>query len=272
MALNRMRFMNTYIDNITLKETLRYIEGRIEEHAVGQVIPLNVDQIVRLEWDSYFREICENSDLLLADGHPLLWIAKWYGRPIKEKICGSDLAPILCREASKMGYSVFFLGAASGVAEKAAKVMQEKYSGLKVAGTYSPPIGFEKDEKEIKKINRILLESRATILFVGMGVPKQEMFIYENMHEYKIPLSVSVGATIDFIAGEQKRAPRWMTDHGMEWLYRLCSNPKRMFRRYIIDDTKVIKLFWKYRPKRSGCVAQAETYGGTEGVQYDNMY
>lgn len=247
MALNRMRFMNTYIDNITMKETLRYIEERIEKHAVGQVILLNVDQIVRLEWDSYFREICENSELLLVDGHPLLWIAKLYRKPIRQKICGSDLTPILCREASRKGYSVFFLGAAPGVAEKAAKKMQGKYSELKVAGTYSPPMGFEKDEKEIKKINRILMESKSDILFVGMGVPKQEIFVYENMHEYKIPISVSVGATIDFIAGVQKRAPVWMRRIGFEWLYRLLREPGRMFERYILNDTKIFRLAWKYR-------------------------
>lgn len=247
MALNRMRFMNTYIDNITLKETLCYIEECIKKHTVGQVILLNVDQIVRLEWDSYFKEICENSELLLVDGHPLLWIAKLYRRPIRQKICGSDLTPVLCREASRMGYSVFFLGAAPGVAEKAAKIMQEKYSGLKVAGTYSPPRGFEKDEKEIKKINRILLESKSDILFVGMGAPKQEIFVYENMHEYKIPISVSVGATIDFIAGVQKRAPVWMRRIGFEWLYRLLREPRRMFERYILNDTKIFRLAWKYR-------------------------
>ena len=247
MSLNRQEFMNTYIDNITLDETMDYIETCILNKTIGQIITLNVDQIVRIEWDDYFKKICENCELLLVDGHPLMWIAKLYGRPFKEKICGSDLVPILCQMAAEKEYSVFFLGAAPGVAKKAADILQKQHKKLKVAGVYSPPIGFEKDRIEIKKINNILRNSGADMLFVGMGVPKQDIFIYENMHEYKIPMSFSIGGAIDFIAGEQKRAPKWMCNHGLEWLYRLYSNPKKMFKRYIIDDRKIFYLAWKYR-------------------------
>lgn len=247
MPLHRIKFMNSYIDNVTKKEAIEYIEECIRDRKIGQVITPNVDQIVRIEWDEYFKKICENCELLLVDGHPLMWIAKWYGRPFKEKITGSDLVPSLCEVAAKKGYSVFLLGAAPGVAEKAARKLEKKYHGLKVAGVYSPPIGFEKDKEEIKKINRILKESKADMLFVGIGVPKQDIFIYENMHEYQIPMSFSIGGTIDFIAGEQKRAPKWMSSHGLEWFYRFIHNPKRMFKRYFIDDVKIMKLIIKYR-------------------------
>ena len=128
--------------------------------------------------------------------------------------------------------------------------MKRKYPGLKVVGTYSPPYGFEKSQQEIDKINDILLNSRADLLFVGMGVPKQDIFIYENMNKYKIPMSFSIGAAIDFEAGVQKRAPKWINRLGLEWLYRLCSDPKRMFKRYIINDMKVFNLAWKYRNTR----------------------
>lgn len=147
----------------------------------------------------------------------------------------------------KKGYSVFLLGAAEGVAVKAAENLKRKYPGLNIAGTYSPPFGFEKDQYEIDKINKILLDSKADLLFVGMGVPKQDIFIYENMYKYQIPMSFSIGATIDFEAGVQKRAPKWINKIGMEWLYRLCSEPKRMFKRYIIDDLQIVRLVWKYR-------------------------
>lgn len=247
MAKNRQKFMNTYIDNVTLEEAIDHIEMCIKNRVIGHVITLNVDQIVRLEWDSYFKQICDNCELLLVDGHPLMWIAKLYKKPFKQKICGSDLVPLLCEIAAKKGYSVFFLGAAPGVAQKAAEIMQQKYEGLKVAGTYSPPIGFEKDQTELNKINQILLDSKADMLFVGMGVPKQDIFIYENMNKYQIPMSFSIGGTIDFIAGKQKRAPKWMTNHGLEWLFRLFQSPKRMFKRYIVDDLKIIKLMFKYR-------------------------
>lgn len=247
MALNRMRFMNTYVDNVTLEEAISHIEKCINERKIGYVITPNVDQIVRIEHDPYFREICDNAELLLADGHPLLWIANWYKTPIKQKICGSDLVPILCGVAARKDYSVFLLGAAEGVAAKAAENLKQRYPGLNIAGTYSPPFGFEKDKKEIEKINRMLYKSKADMLFVGMGVPKQDIFIYENMNKYQIPMSFSIGATIDFLAGVQKRAPKWMSKIGMEWLYRLLQDPKRMFKRYIIDDMKIIGLAQKYK-------------------------
>ena len=235
MALNRKRFMNTFVDNVTKEEAIAHIEDCIQNRKIGHVITPNVDQVVRMEYDSYFRQICNDAELLLADGTPLLWIAKWYGEPIKEKICGSDLVPELCSIAAKKGYSVFLLGAAEGVASKAAMSLQKKNPDLKIAGVYSPPYGFEKNIDEQNKINEILLKSKADMLFVGMGVPKQDIFIYE------------IGATIDFEAGVQKRAPKWMNRIGMEWLYRLAHDPKRMFKRYLVDDIKIIKLAWKYR-------------------------
>lgn len=248
MPLNRVRFMNTYIDNITMDEAIGYIEECIVTRKYSHVITPNVDQIVRIEYDEKFREICNHAELLLVDGHPLMWLGKIYGMPFKEKICGSDLVPQLCKVAADKGHSIFLLGAAPGVAQIAAEKLQTSYPGLKVAGTYSPPIGFENNKEELENINRILLNSGADMLFVGMGVPKQDIFIYENMESYKIPVSFSIGGTIDFIAGRQKRAPKWVNMIGMEWFYRFIHNPRRMFRRYFVDDMKIFRLAWKYKP------------------------
>lgn len=239
--------MNTFIDNVSLDEAIAHIENCIQNRIIGQVITPNVDQIVRIEWDDYFKKICKNCELLLVDGHPLMWTAKFYGKPFKEKICGADLVPLLCRVAANKGYSIFLLGAAPGVAQLAADNLKEDNPGLKVAGVYSPPLGFDNNPEEIKKINQILRDSKADMLFVGMGVPKQDIFIYENMKEYDIPMSFSIGGTIDFIAGKQKRAPKWMRKIGFEWFYRLLCDPRRMFKRYIIDDRKFFGLIFKYK-------------------------
>ena len=247
LPLNRMRFMNTWIDNVTAEEATAHIERCIAERRIVQIIGPNVDQIVRIERDPYFAKICEDAELLLTDGHPMLWISRWYGTPIKEKIGGADYIPRLCKLAAEKGYSIFLLGAAPGVAQRAADRLAEQYPGLKIAGVYSPPYGFEKDPVEIEKIDRILYDSHADMLFIGMGVPKQDIFAYENKDKYQIPISFSVGATIDFIAGEQKRAPKWMTNHGLEWFYRFLQEPGRMFQRYFVNDTKIIGLAWKYR-------------------------
>ena len=125
-----------------------------------------------------------------------------------------------------------------------------------ITGVYTPTEGdiLLRGEKingkrpdEIAKINKILCDSHADMLFVGMGVPKQDIFIYENMNIYQIPLSFSIGAAIDFLAGNVKRAPKWMSNHGLEWFYRFLQEPKRMFKRYFIDDLKIFRLAWKYR-------------------------
>lgn len=249
MAKNRVEFMNTFIDNVTLDEAIEHIEECINKRKISHVVTPNVDQIVRIEKDKEFQKICNSAELLLVDGQPLMWIAKLYKSPFKEKICGSDLVPKLCEVAAEKGYGIFLLGAAPGVAKLAAEKLQKKHPSLKVAGTYSPPLGFEKDENEINKINEMLLQSKADMLFVGMGVPKQDIFIYNNMNKYKIPVSFSIGGTIDFIAGKQKRAPKWINKIGMEWFYRFLCNPKRLFKRYFVDDMKIIKLAMKYRNK-----------------------
>nr|BCB22840.1 WecB/TagA/CpsF family glycosyltransferase [Erysipelothrix tonsillarum] len=250
MPLNRVEFMNTFIDNVTAEEGINYIDNAIKNKEIIQVIFPNVDQIVKIEKDDKFSKVTRESDLILVDGHPLMWIASRYGKPFKEKIPGSSFVFRLCELSVENNYSIFLLGAADGVADIAADKLKNIYKNISISGTYSPPLGFENDEEEIKKINNLLKRSNSDILLVGMGVPKQEYFIAENKEQYQIPVSLSVGATIDFIAGVQKKAPQWMSNIGMEWFYRLISDPKRMFKRYIIDDTKIFSLYRKYKVKR----------------------
>ena len=160
---------------------------------------------------------------------------------------GSDLFPKVCDLASKNGYKVFLLGAAEGVADKAAKKLMKKYNGLEVVGTYSPSYGFEKNEDEIEKIIDIINTEKPDILAVGLGAPKQEKFLYRYKDKLNVPVSLAIGASIDFEAGNVDRAPIWMQNIGLEWFYRLIKEPKRMFKRYLIDDMKIFKLLIKYR-------------------------
>lgn len=246
----RMKFMNTEIDNLTMNETLDAIDVLIGQKKNAYVVTPNVDHIVQLERGGELCDVYKNADLILTDGKPLLWIAKWYGTPIKEKISGSDLFPLLCKLAAKKGYSMYFLGAAEGVAAKAAENLTRKYKGLNVVGTYSPPFGFEKNEEEMKKIECQIKAVQPDILIVGLGCPKQELFILHNKDRLGVPISLGLGASLDFEAGNVKRAPKWMANHGLEWLFRITQDPKRMAKRYLVDDRKILWIALKYRRTR----------------------
>lgn len=243
----RIKFMNTNIDNLTMAETLNEIDKLIQKKNCSYVVTPNVDHIVRLEKDKELQKVYKNASLILTDGKPLIWISKWYKTPIKEKISGSDLFPRVCQLAANKNYTMYLLGAAEGVADIAAKNLMNKYPGLNIVGTYSPPFGFEKNEQEMSKIKTQIQDVHPDILIVGLGCPKQEKFMYYHCKELGVPISFGLGASIDFEAGNIKRAPKWMSNHGLEWLYRFSKEPKRLFKRYFVDDLKIIQVARKYR-------------------------
>ena len=245
--MSRIKFMNIELDNLTFNEALEKIDCLIHEDIKAYGVTPNIDHIVQVQKDMELLEIYRNANLVLTDGKPLLWIAKLYKTPIKEKVSGSDLFPEICKLAAQKGYRIFFLGAAEGVAKKAAQRLQKKHIGLQVVGTYSPPFGFEKDKEEIQKILHMIHEANPHILIMGLGTPKQEKFIYRYIEEFGVPFSIGLGASLDFEAGNVRRSPKWMSNMGLEWLYRMVQDPKRLIKRYLIDMIKIIPLIWKYK-------------------------
>lgn len=245
--MEKQPLLNTYVNNVSMDETIANIEQLVESKKRSYVVAINVDVVMKIEEDAYLKEITDNADMVLVDGKPLVWISNWHKKPVKAKISGSDLVPDICEVAAKKGYSIFFIGGKDGIAEKAKKKLEEKLPGINIVGTYAPPFGFEKDEQELAKINAMITDAKPDLLIVCFGCPKQEKFIYENYQKYCPTVSICAGATIDFLAGNVKRAPRWMSDHGLEWLYRFSQEPKRLFKRYFVDDVKILKLVWKYR-------------------------
>lgn len=244
--MSRIKLLNTEVDNVTMKEAVQKVEQLILSKKPSYVVTPNVDHIVKLEQDKVFQEVYKEADLILTDGMPLIWISKIKKTPIKEKVSGSDLFPEVCKLAAGKGYKVFLLGAAEGVASKAAENLKEKYKGLNIVGTYSPSYGFEKNQDEINKIIKMINQVKPDILAVGLGAPKQEKFLYNFRNQLKVPVSLAIGASIDFEAGNVQRAPEWMQKIGLEWFYRLIKEPKRMFKRYLVDDLKIVKLLIKY--------------------------
>lgn len=248
--MNRIKFMNISIDKLTMSEAIEKIDDLIQREKGAYVVTPNVDHIVQLETDNELKEVYKNANLILADGKPLIWISKLYRNSIKEKISGSDIFPLICDLANKKNYSMYFLGGKEGVAYKAIINLKKKFTNLKVVGYYSPSYNFENDSEEMKKIKNLIKIANPDILIVALGCPKQEKFMYYNCKELNVPISLGLGATIDFEAGTMKRAPKWMSNNGLEWLFRIFQEPKRMAKRYFINDRKIFKLIYKYRKQR----------------------
>ena len=221
--MEKQALLNTYINNVTMPETIAAIEKMIADGKKSYVVAINVDVVMKIENDSYLKQVVDNADMVLVDGKPLVWISKLHGKPLKAKISGSDLVPLLCKVAAQKNYTIFIIGGKEGIAEQAKRKLEEKLPGIRILGTYAPPLGFEKDEKE------------------------QEKWIYENISKYNAKVSICAGATVDFLAGNVNRAPKWMSEHGLEWFYRFLQEPKRMFKRYFVDDVKIVGLIKKYR-------------------------
>ena len=244
--MNKQLLLNTFVNNLSLTETISEICHLIDIKSKSYVVAINIDVVVKIESDHYLKQISDDADLTLVDGIPLVWISKWFKRPVKEKVSGSDLVPALCNIACKKGYSLFLIGGADGVAEKAKLNLERLYKGINIVGTYSPPYGFEKDYSELSKINNMISSAHPDIVIACFGCPKQEKWIYENYLKYDAFVSICAGATVDFLAGNVSRAPKWISRIGLEWFYRFLNEPKRLFKRYFIDDLKIIKIIWKY--------------------------
>ena len=178
------------------------------------------------------REVNARATFILADGAPIVWASRWSQSPLPERVAGSDLIYNLCEQAAARGHRVFLLGGAEGVADEAAQRLTRLYPGLEVAGTASPPHR-ALDDGEHERLLSQIREARPHLLFVAYGQPKGELWIARHLESLEVPVCVQVGASLDFIAGRVRRAPRWVQRIGMEWAYRLSLEPRRLGPRYV---------------------------------------
>lgn len=249
----RIDLLGVAVDNVTMGEALDRISALITSRGSSYVVTPNVDHLVRLQTDADFRWIYHEADLVLADGMPLLWACKLLGTPLKGKVSGSDLFVKFAERASQRGYRVFFLGGREGAAVKAAEVLRESWPELQVCGTYCPYMGFQNDPVENERIVAQIRDARPDVLFVGLGAPKQEKWIYKHREALGVPVSIGVGVSFEFVAGMVKRAPRWMQRTGLEWSWRLAKEPRRLWRRYLVDDPRFfVYLAAEMRRRYSG--------------------
>ena len=217
-----------------VSQVLHWVQKR--ENRCRYVVTPNVDHAVLLQENGNLQRAYEHADLVLADGHPIVWASRLLGQPVPERVPGSDLVPQLFGAASDSDeLTVFLLGAAPGVAQKAAENMKKTWPHVRTTGIYSPPPGFQDDPEECNYILGRIALSRPDVLVVGLGAPKQECWVHRHRDDIRASVALCVGATIDFLAGEKNRAPLWMQKSGIEWVHRMCSEPRRLVKRYARD-------------------------------------
>ena len=248
--MEKVRLLNTHVNNLTLDEAVEFLLQKVRAHTPAYVVEVNVDVVVKMEQDVQLRQIADKADLTLVDGQPLVWIARWYGRPLKAKISGSDLVPALLQKAAGQGCSVFVLGGKADAARKAAENLRRDYPGLRIVGALSPSMGFERKSEELKAIRTMLQAAKPDILLACFGCPKQEKWVSAHYRDCAAGVTLCAGATVDFLAGNVRRAPRVFSENGLEWFYRFLKEPRRLFRRYFVDDMQIFRLAWKYRKEQ----------------------
>ncbi|MES9950272.1 MAG: WecB/TagA/CpsF family glycosyltransferase [Candidatus Thiodiazotropha sp.] len=239
---------NIEINPLTMNEAIEecFKLSRQRSGSVKYVVTPNLNHLVILERNTEFKKAYKSASLTLVDGMPVKWSLSLLGKPIPEVVPGSSLTIKLLQTINETNQtSIFLLGAAEGVAKNAVENIKSNWPKVKISGYYSPPQGFEKDEKQNEKIISLLNEKNPDIIIVGLGAPKQELWIYNNSDRIRAGVALCVGATIDFISGEKRRAPTWMQKMGMEWVYRIYTEPRRLFKRYLLDALAFPMIFVK---------------------------
>jgi N-acetylglucosaminyldiphosphoundecaprenol N-acetyl-beta-D-mannosaminyltransferase len=224
------------IDALTEAQVVERVRAAWRDGRGGWIATPNVDHLRAATVDTRLGELIRSADLSVADGAPVVWAARLAGRPVPERVAGADLLWSMCAAAAEDGRTVYLLGGDTGVPERAAAVLRDRYPGLEVAGTCSPPFGFEKDPEELRRCRDGLLAARPDLVFVGLGFPKQELLIQRFADTLPSAWWLGCGAAIPVAAGDLARAPRWMRRTGLEWFFRLVSEPRRLFRRYVLHD------------------------------------
>lgn len=250
---SRTRVFGVPVDALDSGQAIARLHGWLDEPQTGRyVVTPNVDHVCKLSRDPMFQEAYEGAGLVLVDGTPVLWAARWLGEKLPSVVTGSDLTPALFASAdSRGGMRVFLLGAGPGVAQSAASEIKRRWPFVSVCGTYCPPLGFEEDPLELKRIEELLVGCQPEVLVVGLGAPKQELWAYRFRDRNPARVTLCVGATIDFLASNAKRAPPWLRGTGLEWLHRLASEPRRLGPRYFKDALQFPRLVWKeWRQRR----------------------
>ncbi len=228
--MRQINLLNVTIHNITMQELLDRLRNG------GIVFTPNVDHVMKLQTNREFYGVYQEADYRVCDSKVLMYVSNFLGTPIQEKISGSDLFPAFYYYYQHdKNINIFLLGSEAEIVEQAEKKINMKVGRDMVVAAHSPSFGFEKNEQECQKIVELINRSQATVLAIGVGAPKQEIWIAKYREQLKyVKIFLAIGATIEFEAGSIQRAPKWMSEIGLEWFYRLVNEPQRLWKRYIL--------------------------------------
>ncbi|HEY2767353.1 MAG TPA: WecB/TagA/CpsF family glycosyltransferase [Solirubrobacteraceae bacterium] len=253
----KMRVMGTPMAVVTEAHAVHAIVSAAEAGDGHWTITANLDHLRRYHDSPLERELIDEADLVVADGMPLIWASRLAREPLPERVAGSSMVWSICEIASTSGQSVFLLGGDPGVAERAAAVFQERYPGLRIAGTACPSRGFEHDELELGRLQRQVVDARPQIVFVALGFPKQDLLIRTLRKALPHTSFLGVGISLSYATGDVSRAPEWICQLGMEWAYRLAQEPTRQLaQRYLVDGLpfalRLMSSAVRHRARRRG--------------------
>lgn len=233
----RVNICGTWIDPYSFDQVVDRIVRHASQHcAPAYVVTPNAHHIITLQHDQAFQEIYQKAFLVVPDGVPLLWAANFLQTPLAGRVNGTDLFERLCAVAPQHRLKVFLLGGRPGAAEQARKVLQARHPDLQIVGTDCPPYGFEADPEALERISTRIQQAAPDILFVGLGAPKQEKWIYAHHEELGVPISIGIGVSFELVANMVQRAPVLLQKAGLEWLFRLVMEPTRLWKRYILGN------------------------------------
>lgn len=238
--MQRVTILNGQFDPLTLSQAVDKVFQQVEARKCGWLCTVNVAILMMMRADPRLQKFVDNAALVVADGQPLVWCAPWLGQKIPERVTGVDLVDVVCERAALLGKRVYLLGAAQSVVATLAQRLQERHKGLLIS--FSDGY-FGKTEAQARA--EMIRSGGADILFVGMGVPRQENFLEEHLHRTGACVGIGVGGSFDVLAGLRSRAPLWVQNIGMEWFYRLVQEPRRLFLRYLCTNCQFIWLIFR---------------------------
>lgn len=223
MNVEQIDILGVRVDNVTTEETLDLMASFVAEGHAHQVVTVNPEFVMRAQRDEAFHVVLDEAHLALPDGYGLLWASRVLGKPLHQRVTGADTLPLIARMSAERGYGIFLLGAAPGVAERAAAVLRRDNPRLRVVGAYAG----SPDQSQADEIVAHVTAASPDFLFVAYGAPRQDLWIRRNLDRLGVPVCMGVGGTFDFVAGITPRAPLWMRERGLEWVHRLVHQPWR---------------------------------------------